>query len=349
MFIVCVCFWVWCPLSLFSPAIGGKPRDRESSQKASSKLKSINFGVKTKKSNDKWFQDHQVYQDQKIRAPDVPTRWGRGAAAAAPPIQDLSGVQGQKVHQDWWSRGAGGTGGRPSPPFPSQVQEFNLNFQKFNKMNSINCKQVDFNKLDYVKGNCPRATSQGVPGRCQVPSQQAVLFTKEELEWGRVPPTPSQWLRQSIQLTMAMAANCRTGCPETVAMAAQQQHVAMAAHKQHVALTAQKENSGIPEKSKEDKSFNGMHNSAEPYFLSLRKCLPWWEKHAPLSTLKLIQEGVKSSFPLPEFLDSKPQFKTAKEEAQALEVLSEYMEVGAVVKNPPGPTRHLVPWFVISK
>ena len=25
------------------------------------------------------------------------------------------------------------------------------------------------------------------------------------------------------------------------------------------------------------------------------------------------------------------------------------MEVGAVVKNPPGPIRHIIPWFVIKK
>jgi hypothetical protein len=41
--------------------------------------------------------------------------------------------------------------------------------------------------------------------------------------------------------------------------------------------------------------------------------------------------------------------KTTQEEAQALQVLEEYMEVGAVVTNTPGSTKHLVPWFVISK
>ena len=95
--------------------------------------------------------------------------------------------------------------------------------------------------------------------------------------------------------------------------------------------------------------FNGVRAKQEPYFLRLRKALPWWEKHAPRDTLALIQEGVQPSFPLPVFLESKKQVKSAQEEAQALQVLEEYMEVGAVIKDPPGPTKHLVPWFVISK
>ena len=92
-----------------------------------------------------------------------------------------------------------------------------------------------------------------------------------------------------------------------------------------------------------------MREKQEPYFLSLRKALPWWEKHAPRETLALIHEGVHPSFQLPDYLESRNEKKSAQELAQALEVLSEYMEVGAVIKDPPGVTRHLVPWFVISK
>ena len=87
----------------------------------------------------------------------------------------------------------------------------------------------------------------------------------------------------------------------------------------------------------------------EPYFLRLRKALPWWEKHAPKATVKLIQNGVFPTMPLPDYLGSKQQHHTPQEEKQALQVLQEYMQVGAVVKNPAGITRHLIPWFIISK
>ena len=84
---------------------------------------------------------------------------------------------------------------------------------------------------------------------------------------------------------------------------------------------------------------NGMESSPkmeveESYFLRLRKSIPWWEKHAPKATVNLIKHGVKSTFPLPEYLDSKEQHHTPQEEAQALQVLQEYMQVGAVIKNP---------------
>ena len=87
----------------------------------------------------------------------------------------------------------------------------------------------------------------------------------------------------------------------------------------------------------------------EPYFLRLRKSLPWWEKHAPAATVRLIKQGVRPTFTLPDHLDSKQQKHSPQEEAQALKVLQEYMQVGAVIKDPPGLTRHLIPWFVISK
>ena len=87
----------------------------------------------------------------------------------------------------------------------------------------------------------------------------------------------------------------------------------------------------------------------EPYFLRLRRSITWWEKHAPATTVKLIKHGVRPTFNLPEHLGSKVQRHSPQEEEQALQVLQEYMQVGAVIKNPPGITRHLIPWFVISK
>ena len=94
-------------------------------------------------------------------------------------------------------------------------------------------------------------------------------------------------------------------------------------------------------------------STAEPvlllFYQNLRKNMAWWKRHAPPSTLKLIRHGVQPDFPLPDFLASKPQMKTKKENQEALKVLEEYLEVKAVIKNPQGPIRHTIPWFVINK
>ena len=63
----------------------------------------------------------------------------------------------------------------------------------------------------------------------------------------------------------------------------------------------------------------------------------------------MIRHGVQASNPFPEFLSYREQRKTVQEEQQGLKVLQEYMDIGAVIKHPPGTTRHLVPWFVIAK
>jgi hypothetical protein len=99
------------------------------------------------------------------------------------------------------------------------------------------------------------------------------------------------------------------------------------------------------------RKLNATHwlSGPQPFYLRVRNHLSWWEKRAPQATLDLLSQGVQETWPLPEFLQSKPQRKTFQEEAQALQVLQEYMEVGAVIKNPPGVTRHLIPWFVLAK
>ena len=86
-----------------------------------------------------------------------------------------------------------------------------------------------------------------------------------------------------------------------------------------------------------------------PYFQRVQDHINWWEKHAPQNVVNLITHGVSANWPLPEFVESPPHIRSQVEVNQALKVLEEYIQVGAVVKNPPGTTRHLVPWFVISK
>ena len=86
-----------------------------------------------------------------------------------------------------------------------------------------------------------------------------------------------------------------------------------------------------------------------PYFEQVRGKEGWWVQNAPKETLQLIMHGVGPSLRLPDNLSKKIQVKSPLEEQKALQVLQEYLEVGAVCKNPPGETKHLVPWFVISK
>ena len=91
---------------------------------------------------------------------------------------------------------------------------------------------------------------------------------------------------------MAMAAQ-----NTSVAMAAQKVPMVMATNNVKMAMAAR---NGIPggwSLQQGDTSpysqahFNGAKVTQEPYFLRLRKALPWWEKHAPRETLALIQEG----------------------------------------------------------
>ena len=65
--------------------------------------------------------------------------------------------------------------------------------------------------------------------------------------------------------------------------------------------------------------------------------------------VNLIKTGVKADYELPAVLSRRVQVKSAEEEAKALKVLKEYLEVGAVVEVAPSVAAHLLPWFLIEK
>jgi hypothetical protein len=155
------------------------------------------------------------------------------------------------------------------------------------------------------------------PKKKVYPQASSVLFGPEELKGADL-----TWLRQPK--------HSWAGCPNLVAMAAQNVPVAMAAKTGVMARVAKNGKMAIAARNgipgglyppQEDHfpcfqdHFSGVQTEQEPYFLRLRKALPWWEKHAPKETLALIQEGVHPSFPLPDYLESKKQVKTAQEEA----------------------------------
>ena len=83
-------------------------------------------------------------------------------------------------------------------------------------------------------------------------------------------------------------------------------------------------------------------------FQRLQASLPWWQKHAPQFVLQLIQRGVEPNFQ-GQHLQLKHQTKSAQEVALAMEVMTEYVQVGAAKEVSLVGTQYLVPWFVITK
>ena len=76
----------------------------------------------------------------------------------------------------------------------------------------------------------------------------------------------------------------------------------------------------------------------------------WWEKHgAAPEVLQAITVGVPADLPLPSTLSCHSRTRQPLEESQAMAVLQEYAEVGAVKPVSADETAHLVPWFVITR
>jgi hypothetical protein len=81
----------------------------------------------------------------------------------------------------------------------------------------------------------------------------------------------------------------------------------------------------------------------------LQDNLKWWRQHASPTVFQLIQNGVQPQFPLPPLLSRCPQKKTLLDIQRASSILEEYQKVGAVKKVSADGTKHLIPWFIISK
>ena len=83
-------------------------------------------------------------------------------------------------------------------------------------------------------------------------------------------------------------------------------------------------------------------------FQRLRQCLGWWRLHAPHFILQLINQGVEPNFQ-GKGLKLRHQEKSASETSLALEVMKDYVEVGAAKEVEMEGKKYLVPWFVIKK
>ena len=91
---------------------------------------------------------------------------------------------------------------------------------------------------------------------------------------------------------------------------------------------------------------NPLANVAQPN--RLRACLPWWQKHAPQFVINLICKGVEPHFQ-GEHLNFRQQKKSEADIKLAMEVMEEYVKLGAAKEVDLENSKYLVPWFVITK
>ena len=88
----------------------------------------------------------------------------------------------------------------------------------------------------------------------------------------------------------------------------------------------------------------------QPFFLNLRKNIHWWkENNCSQEVLRLIENGVSCPYPLPSQLSKRPCIRSQEETHLALQTIQEYLAVGAVRQINLQEAKHLIPWFVIKK
>ena len=90
----------------------------------------------------------------------------------------------------------------------------------------------------------------------------------------------------------------------------------------------------------------------EPYFLRVRRHLQWWKAQGvPQLLLEILEEGIPAPQGLPQVLTASCRQQASEDQVVVQEILAEYSRVGAIKKvtEEDGPTRYLVPWFVVQK
>ena len=87
-----------------------------------------------------------------------------------------------------------------------------------------------------------------------------------------------------------------------------------------------------------------------PFPLRLRSRIEWWKKNGKdRDVVRLIQCGVCPCWSHPPDLPWMDQSRNVCDQKAALEILPEYLEIGAVRKVSMAEVKFLVPWFVIRK
>jgi hypothetical protein len=84
-----------------------------------------------------------------------------------------------------------------------------------------------------------------------------------------------------------------------------------------------------------------------PLYQRLQHSLQWWQKNASPQVVTLIREGITPQWHLPPLLSV--QGRQGSNLDQAQKILADYEKSGAVKRVGAEGTRHLLPWFLISK
>jgi len=77
--------------------------------------------------------------------------------------------------------------------------------------------------------------------------------------------------------------------------------------------------------------------------------LEWCRQHASTEVWRLIKDGLQSDIPLPQQLPLARQHKSCSELLEVEEVVQEYLSAGAISSVESSETKHLLPWFLITK
>ena len=89
-------------------------------------------------------------------------------------------------------------------------------------------------------------------------------------------------------------------------------------------------------------------SSTSPFFRRLKDRITWWNKNASPEVVKNIKYGIAPDWCCPS-LPLLSMQKTAEEQFDCLNLLSDYLQLGAVREVTPPEVKFLVPWFLIKK
>ena len=77
--------------------------------------------------------------------------------------------------------------------------------------------------------------------------------------------------------------------------------------------------------------------------------MQWWEQNAPSWLANLPEQGLTCPVTLPAKLSLEQKSLPPPILQQGLEIMSEYLQIGAVKEVPLSSAKHLIPWFVVKK
>jgi hypothetical protein len=85
-----------------------------------------------------------------------------------------------------------------------------------------------------------------------------------------------------------------------------------------------------------------------PLFLRLRRCIDFWERHAPSPVVTLVKHGIRAPWLVPPRLPVAPTVRPSTDVQKATAMMQNYAASGAVRQVEWAGTKHLVPWFLLG-